>query len=366
MVMQKGDVVYEGYAGWQDKEKGIPVTDRTLFRQASMSKLPLYTTMMMLYEDGCFHLTDPISDFFPEWAHMNKVVWKEDGSYEIVPTEGPVLVRDVLSMTCGLPYCNFDAHSKDPTVAGMEEGMRPLWQRGYYTIREQIKAESVAPLAFEPGTQWMYGFASELAAGIIEEVCGKSIDDVFKERIYDPLGMADTRSHYEGDAESRMIKLASHGGNPRMVEMLAKMDEKFIPGPEHQNGWARLYSSPKDFSKLMQMLANGGVYNGERLLGRKTIDMMRTNGLTKKMLKGYQVRMNLGYGYGFGVRTMLDQNAACAAGSKGAFGWTGGFGTWCEADPKEGVSIVYMHNLSPNEEDYYHPRVRAAAYGLIL
>ena len=111
----------------------------------------------------------------------------------------------------------------------------------------------------------------------------------------------------------------------------------------------------------MQMLACGGVYDGIRSMGRKTIDLMRSNTLGGTFDDNY----NGGYGYGYGFRTLIDKAAGNNNGSLGSFGWTGGFGTYCEADPEEGLSIVYMHNLMPNDEQYYHPRVRNASYGLI-
>jgi CubicO group peptidase (beta-lactamase class C family) len=116
----------------------------------------------------------------------------------------------------------------------------------------------------------------------------------------------------------------------------------------------------------MQMLANGGVYNGERIMGRKTIDLMRTNTITDQMIyEDYWNSYLAGYGYGYGVRTMSHPYEGQHNGSLGAFGWTGGSGTWAEADPSEGVSIVYMHNLQPNLEEYHHLRMRAVAYGCL-
>jgi len=113
------------------------------------------------------------------------------------------------------------------------------------------------------------------------------------------------------------------------------------------------------------MLACGGTYNGKRIMGRKTIDMMRSNGLNAVQQKDFDNPYDAGYGYGYGVRTLIDKEKGNHNGSYGAFGWTGGFGTWCEADPEEGVSIVYMHNMMPNEEQYHHLRVRTAAYGCL-
>ena len=360
-IAQRGKTLYEGYFGYADLQTKEPVTKQSIFRQASMSKIPLYVTMMMLYERGKFLLTDPISNFFPEWGHMKKFVKKANGSLAVVDTDGPITISDVLSMKCGLPYCNSDAPTDNRTLASMQEAMRPLWEKGHYTNREQIAAISKAVLACEPGTQWIYGFSSELAAGIIEAVCGKSIDDVFQELLFDPLGMENTRSHFFGDIQSRMVKLYAKGQDGTLQETASALDRKHLPGEENETGWARIFSNGNDFTKLMQMLANGGVHEGRRIMGRKTIDMMRANGLPQLFDDVY----NAGYGYGYGVRTLVDKEKGNHNGSIGAFGWTGGFGTWCEADPEDGVSIVYMHNMIPNEERYYHLRMRTVAYGLI-
>ena len=360
-IAQRGKTLYEGYFGYADMEAKTPVTERSIFRQASMSKIPLYVTMMMLYERGKFLLTDPIYNFFPEWRYMKKYVKNPNGYVNAVPTDGPITVSDVLSMKCGLPYCHNDAPTENRTLQSMQEPMKPLWEKGHYTNREQIAAISKAVLACEPGTEWIYGFSSELAAGIIEAVCGKSIDDVFQELLFDPLGMTDTRSHFFGGIESRMVKLYNKAPDGTLTAGTNALDLKHLPGPEHETGWARLFSNVRDFTKLMQMLACGGVYEGRRIMGRKTIDMMRANGLPHLFTDLY----NAGYGYGYGVRTLVDPEKGNHNGSVGAFGWTGGFGTWCEADPTDGVSIVYMHNMMPNEEQYYHLRMRTVAYGLI-
>lgn len=364
-VVQKRRTVYEGYFGFADLEANAPVTNRSVFRLASMSKIPLYTTLMMLYERGRFLMSDPIYRYFPEWKDARKFVKDPNGAVRVVPTEGPITVRDIMSMKCGLPYCNSPAPTDNLTERAMQKLMQPLWERGHYTNREQIAAMAKAPLAFEPGTHWLYGFSSELAAGLVEALCDKPIDDVFREFLFDPLGMDDTRSRYFGDIRQRMVKLYSKTSDGRLEHGIAMFDEKHLPGVEHEAGWARLFSTANDFSKLMQMLANGGEYGGVRIMGRKTIDLMRANGLDAMQLRDYENPYEAGYGYGYGVRTLIDAQKGNHNGSSGAFGWTGGFGTWCEADPSEGVSIVYMHNMMPNEENRYHHSVRAAAYGCI-
>lgn len=364
-IVQRENVIYEGYFGKADLETGAPVTADSVFRHASTSKIPLYTAAMMLYEQGKFLLTDPLYEFLPEYRHSRKVIRTPGGETKIVPTDRPIIIKDILTMRCGLPYCNIPVESDDPTVRGMVNAMKPLWEKGHYTNREHVKAMAEVPLAFEPGTHWMYGFASELTCALVEAVTGKSVDDALQEMLFDPLQMHSTRSHFFGDIPQRMVKLYARDEQMHFEHIFMDFEKTFQPGVEHEAGWARLFSTVGDYSNLMQMLANGGKFQGERIIGRKTIDLMRTNVLTEEQLKDYRNPYEAGYGYGYGFRTLMDRAQGNLNGSPGAFGWTGGFGTWCESDPEEGVSFVYMHNLVPNFERYYHPRIRMVANGLI-
>ena len=133
------------------------------------------------------------------------------------------------------------------------------------------------------------------------------------------------------------------------------------------DGRPTLLSTANDYAIFMQMLANGGTYKGQPLIGRKTVDLLTTNYLNETQLKDFNNNNDYlaGYGYGLGFRTLMDKAEGNHNGSIGSFGWTGGSGIWVEADPKEGLAIVYMHNMRPNEELYHHLRVRATAYGCI-
>lgn len=359
-VVQRGKTLYEGYFGVTDLKTKKKVDENSVFRLASMSKIPLYTVLMMLFEQGKFLMTDPIGDYLPEWKSSTKYVKREDGTYDVVPTTRPLIIKDAMTMKCGLPYCNFDAPTDDVVMKGMQECMRPLWKKGHYTLAEHLRAMSEAPLACDPGEQWIYGFSSEIAAGLVEAVCDMPINDVLRKMLYEPLGMTSTDAVFFGDIQSRMVSLYARDENGGFIPGPTFFDKKHLPGKENEEGWGRVFSTGKDFSKLMQMLACGGEFEGKHFMSRKTIDLLRTNTLGGTFNDSY----NSGYGYGYGFRTLVDKDAANANGTPGAFGWTGGFGTWCEADPKEGLSIVYMHNLMPNDEEYYHPRVRAVSYGL--
>ena len=364
-IAQRGKTLYEGYFGYSDIENEVPVTRDSVFRMASMSKIPLYTVMMILYEQGKYLLTDPIWKYLPEWKKMKKFERQPNGSLKIVPTEGPITVSDCLSMKCGLPYCNFRGHTDDPAMATMQKCMEPLWEKGHFSVQEHIAAMSGAVLNFEPGTHWQYGFSSEITAALIEKLADMPVDEAFRKYLFDPLGMTSTRSSFFGDMDKRLVKLYSRDDQGQLSPAATDFDKKFLPGPEYDQGWRRLFSNVNDYTKLISMLANGGEWQGQRILGRKTIDMMRSNGLDEAQLKDFDNLYNAGYGYGYGVRTLIDKQKGNHNGSLGAFGWTGFFGTWCEADPEEGASLVFMYNMLPNNEAYYHLRLRAVAYGCL-
>ncbi len=365
-IAQHGKTLYEGCFGYADVENKVKMTPSNVFRMASMSKLPLYTTLMVLYERGLLVMDDPISKYFPEWKTSKKVVRDADGTERAVSTDRPVLVKDVMTMACGLPYC-FPAmkDSKNFTERSMASCLAPLWDKGSYGLREEIRALSEAVLAFEPGTHWMYGYSSELAAGLIEAICDKPANDAFADILFKPLGMTDTAPHYFGDIRERMVRLYAQKPDGTFALTSTDMDLKHEPGEENQKGNPRLFSTGRDYTRLMQMLACGGELDGVRIMGRKTIDLMRTNTLNEQQMRDFTDDYNKGYGYGYGVRTLIDKSLGNNNGSFGAFGWTGGFGTWCEADPEDGVSIVFMQNLFPALDNNIHGQIRTVSYSMI-
>lgn len=365
-IAQHGKTLYEGCFGYADVENRVKMTPSHVFRMASMSKLPLYTTMMVLYERGLLVMDDPISKYFPEWKTSRKVVKDQDGTERVVPTDRPILVKDVMTMACGLPYC-FPAmkDSRNFTERSMAACLSPLWEKGSYELREEIRALSEAVLAFEPGTHWMYGYSSELAAGLIEAVCDKPANDVFADILFRPLGMTDTAPHYFGDIRERMVRLYAQKPDGTFELTATDMDRKHEPGAENKKGNPRLFSTGRDYTRLMQMLSCGGQLDGVRIMGRKTIDLMRTNTLNEQQMRDFTDDYNKGYGYGYGVRTLIDKSLGNNNGSFGAFGWTGGFGTWCEADPEDGVSIVFMQNLFPALDNNIHGQIRTVSYSMI-
>ncbi len=364
-IMKDGNLIYEGHAGYSDLDSKKPIHSQSMFRQASTTKLFTYAIIGMLYEEGRFLLSDPIYEYLPEWKQMMKYQVRDNNELEIVPLENPITIKDVVTMACGLPYCMFpDVNSDQPVIAAMSKALLSI-NKERPTLREEVRAISKVPVLFEPGTHWLYGFGSEITGAIVEEITGKSLRRVFQERIIEPLGLKDTDTYINDQNKDQIVSDYTKNNDGSFTKLPSENDASFNPKVSPEGARVNLLSSANDYAAFMQMLANGGTYKGTRLLGRKTIDLLRTNYLNDTQLKDFHCTYLNGYGYGLGFRTVMDQAAGNHNGSLGAFGWTGGSGIWVEADPKEGISIAYMHNMRPNEELYHHLRVRAVAYGCL-
>ena len=365
-IMKRDEIIYEGYAGYADLKAKERVHEKSMFRQASTTKLFTYAIIAMLYEEGKFLFSDPIYEFLPEWKEMTKYHTRPNNELEIIPLKNPITIKDVVTMSCGLPYCMVpDVNSSQPVIAAMSKALLSISGEQRATLREEVRAISKVPVLFEPGTRWLYGFGSEITGAIVEEITGKPLRTVFRERIIEPLALKDTDTYITEANQSQIVKNYTKSEDASFVQLPASSDADYDPRYTPIGARANLLASARDYAVFMQMLANGGCYKGQRLLGRKTVDLLRTNYLNEEQLKDFNNTYLAGYGYGLGFRTLMDQAEGNHNGSLGAFGWTGGSGIWVEADPKEEVAIVYMHNMRPNEELYHHLRLRAVAYGCL-
>ena len=361
-VAKDGQVIYEGYAGMANLEKQQPVTRDTVFRLYSMTKVIICTAAMMLHERGKFLLNEPLYAYFPSWRHMNKVEMHPNGTYRICPLEKPIEVRHAFSMAMGMPYPRLDL----PTDQAMLRVRSRLEKENpNYDLLTEIDAMSEVPVAFEPGTHFLYGYRHELVAGLIQVVTGKKVSEFLQEELFDPLGMTSTGYRFFGDVRERMAAMYLKGEDGTMKDISAQRDVRHQEDAVYEGGGAGLFSTVMDYLTFTQMLACGGTFRGHHYLGRKTIDLMRRNQLNEDQLKDFRNSYLAGYGYGLGVRTMMDPAAGYSPTDVGEFGWTGVAGTYTSIDPEEGFSVVYMHQLDPNQEEEHHHRIRAAAYGLL-
>ena len=363
-VMQGDELIYHGEAGYADIASGKKVDIHSMFSQASTTKLFTYAILGMIYEEGKFLFSDPLYEYLPEWRNTRKYVTLPNGAVETAPLEKPITIRDAVAMMCGLPYCMVPAVDPEtPTLAAMSRRMEELLKNGLSTIAEEVRAMAGVPVMFEPGSHWQYGFGSEITGVLVETFEGKPLREVFRDRIIDPLELEDADTFARPQNRDRIVTNYAKKG-PGLFEPAAdfsSLDPDSVPAGARPN----LLISARDFAVFMQMLANGGTYKGRKFLGAGTVAMLHENQLGPVQARDFENDYLAGYGYGLGYRTLLTRKYG-HNGNLGDFGWTGGTGTWVEADPVAKFAVTYMHNMRPNEELYHHHRVRAVVNGIML
>jgi len=372
-MAKDGEVLYTRYAGFADLEQGTPITEETVFDIWSLTKVIVCSAAMTLYEKGAFLLNDPIDLYFPEYKMMQ--VYERDNwaKLRLRPARTRMLVKDAFTMATGMPLgMMFDEdQAEHPAVAAMVKAKKKLEVEtgGRYTLQQEIHAMAEVPLAFDPGTHWMYGYSHELVAGLIEVCSGMTVGEYLKKTFFEPMGLKSMGYRFQPGQREKMATFYNQKPDGTK-EPRSGHHPNHEPDATFEGGGSGLMTTVEDFLAFTQMLANGGMYKGEQYIGRKTIDLMRQNQLNAVQLEDFYINAQNavympGYGYGLGVRTMIDRAHGYANTSPGEFGWTGGSGTWAAIDPEEHFSVVYMHQMWPNNEAIIHPRVRAAAFGCL-
>ncbi len=354
-IIQHDEVLFEGSFGFADLEKGKPVTERTIFPIASMSKVITVAGIMRLYEQGLFKMWDPVSEYLPGFRNPAVAVEGRDGSVELVKARGEVTMRQLFTMTSGVPYPG------DETAAARirrdrQEEMKKAGKDGLSTL-EFCNFVGTLPLAFEPGEKWMYGFSIDILGAVIEVLSGRTLGDYLKETIFAPLGMEDTGFFVPEEKQDRTAILYHIHEDMKRADRVYPSEKQPFEG-----GGGGLFSTVRDYSRFAQMLLHGGTLNGERILGRKTIDLISRDHLTPQQQASHDWDTQRGYGYGLGVRVMTNPEVAGINGSVGEWGWDGAFGNWFCVDPKEDLTCVYLTTNLPGDHYRFIPKLMASMY----
>ena len=355
-VMRDDEVFFEGSFGYADIEKKIPMSSgNTIFPIASMSKVITVAGIMRLYEQGLFKMWDPVSEYLPGFKSPKIAKEKPDGGYEIVDAEGEVTMRQLFTMTSGVPYPWADTAAGRIRIEKEKE-----WKESGKSSPVAVEAANLVgqlPLAFEPGERWMYGFSIDVLGAVTEVLSGKALGEYLKENIFDPLGMKDTGFFVPPEKMDRTATLYHINENLKPEERWYETKK-----PDFESGGGGLYSTVGDYSRFAQMLLHGGTLEGVRILGRKTVDLISTDHLTAEQRKGDSWDTQRGYGYGLGVRVLTNPELAGVNGSAGEWGWDGAFGNWFCVDPKEHLTCVYLTTNLPGDHYRFIPKLMASMY----
>jgi len=363
LVARRGHIAWVKAQGMMDREAGKPMEPDALFRICSMSKPITSLAAMMLYEDGRFLLDDPVSKYIPEFKNPKVLVKPASGQPYTIPASREITIRNLMTHTSGLTYhWNGDVGQmyKDANVA---HGL--LQYDG--TIGDSVKHLAGMPLLFNPGDRFEYSLGVDALGYLVEVLSGKPLDEFFRTRIFEPLGMKDT---YFFPPEDKVKRLAAaytwypEKGLNRFPD--APISEGAFTysadypyrGPKKLfAGGAGLCSTAMDYARFCQMMLDGGKTGGARLISRKTVELMTSDRLGK-------IGPDQGFGLGFGVdgvKAPLEE-----LGSPGEYNWGGFFYTAFVVDPKEQMITIFMAQLHPTGDLTLDRLVHVLAYQAIV
>lgn len=335
LIARDGKVIHLESQGWKNKETGERMTDDSIFVIMSMTKPIVSVALMMLYEEGRFLLTDPVTDWIPELEGKQVLVSDDAGDYRMT-AKRPMSIRHVLAHTAGV----------DPDRSQLTEEELALLPRKA-TLEETIVNRAPLPLSFHPGDDWQYGSSTDYVALLVERISGQPLADFLQERILDPLGMEDTFYNVPRNKVDRVAAVYSPSGVGQTIELFRAPEFRETT---YMGGVAGLSSTASDYFRFAQMLLNGGELDGVRLLSPKTINLMISNhtGDNDIYIRGP------GYTFGLGFGIVNDVGVARDPLTPGTFTWGGAWGTIFWVDPVENMIGIMMTQIS----SYRHLTVR--------
>lgn len=366
-VSLHGKTVYSRCFGLGNLAENAPVTENTVFRLYSVSKVITAVAVLRLYERGALSLNDPVSLYLPEFAQMQVSVQSCNNATTLVPARTPITIRHLLTMTSGLTYGG--SHS---AVDAATQALYDELNRGSYTVRDFARALASMPLAFEPGTHFRYSYSHDVLGAVVEVISGKPFEQFVKDEIFSPLGMESSAYFFEDLPENPVAAFYNSASGALVEDPID--DEQFRRRRGFASGGAGVLSTLSDLTKFASALCVGGTYEGTKLLGRKTIHLMRQDHLNPQQREDFRFatqgngwELLQGYSYGLGVRTLASLSESCINGTIGEFGWGSIGGSFVVCDPEEELAICYLQQLRlPNNlENYITPKLKAIVYGAL-
>jgi CubicO group peptidase (beta-lactamase class C family) len=362
LVVRRGHVAWFKAQGMMDREADKPMRPDTMFRICSMTKPITSLAVMMLYEEGHFLLGDPVSKYLPEFKNAKVLVKPASGEPYSIPASKEITIRDLLRHTSGLTYqwnADLGAQYKNANVAS---GLLPYDG----TIEDSVNRLAPLPLLFNPGERWEYSLGVDVLGRLVEVVSGKPLDEFFRTRIFEPLGMKDTYFYPPENKLDRLVVAytyyADKGLNRFPDTPIA--DGSFVYSADYPyrgfkklfSGGAGLVSTAADYARFCQMMLDGGKLGNTRLISRKSVELMSQDRLGK-------IGPDQGFGLGFGVDGV--KGPLSELGSPGTYSWGGFFYTAFTIDPKEQMIVVFMGQLHPTGDLTLDNEVHVLAYQAI-
>jgi CubicO group peptidase (beta-lactamase class C family) len=363
VILRGGRLAYFETYGWMDVEKNQPMRKDVILRMASMSKAVTTVAAVILMEEGKLLLADPVSKYLPAYKQTTVAVPPPSGTpgsgrYGVVPAKREVTIRDLMTHTAGISYGTglADAQYKAAGIQG--------W---YLADKDELIADVVNRLATlpfdaQPGERFVYGYNTDILGAVVEKVSGVPLDQFFRTRIFEPLKMADSSFFLPPDKRGRLATVysASKDGSIVRAPEPGVGQGDYVDGPRKCfSGGAGLLSTPMDYARFLQMLQDGGVLDGVRILSPKSVELMTTNHVGALYLDA-----TMGFGLGFEV--VEDLGKSGKPGSVGAYGWGSAYYQTFVIDPHEQLVAVFYSQLIPAGNLDLRDKWRALVYQSIL
>src|SRR5688572_9114617 len=353
LVARRGKVVQHKAYGVQSLETGAPMKLDTIARIYSMTKPITGVAMMMLHEEGKWQPSDPIAKHIPEFANLRVYAGEKDGQPILEPPAHPPTMAELMSHSAGFTYGLFGNTPVDVIYRANNPLEAP-------SLQEMINRLSKMPLLYQPGTKWVYSVSVDIQGYLVEKLSGKTFPEFLRTRLFEPLGMVDTAFYVPAEKLSRVATIYAYDKTKAGLAP-APGETPITTLPGLPSGGGGLYSTSADYFRFAQMLLNGGEFDGERILKKATVDMMRTNVLSEQVLNSKsgigQAQFSPAQGFGYDFAVVLDPAGAKRQVGKDSYWWWGIAGTWFWIDPTNdliAIGIIQRRGGAPgaaNHED---------------
>ncbi len=366
LVARNGQIVYHKGLGFDNKAAGKPMTKDAIFRIASQTKAITSVGVMQLVEQGKILLDDPISKYIPAFRkpRVLEKFNKADSSFTSIPAKKEISIRELLTHTSGIGY----AQIGDPVTtaiyakAGVVGG---IGVQAGMTLSKNMLALAKLPLLHQPGEKWTYGLNTDLLGYLIEVVSGMSLDTYFKKNIFDPLGMSDTYFYLPKEKQARLAMLHTEDSLKRAIPMpsVIRVNGQFdrdypnTAGGTFYSGGGGLASTALDYAKFMQMLLNGGDYNGKHIISKASLRLMTTNqigNLSRNPQKDVK--------FGLGFELVTASNYGQSYISMDSFFWGGMFSSTYWIDPREKIVAQFVLQMYPSSHGDINEKFKVQVY----
>jgi len=367
LVARKGEVAYLSALGSMDLERDKPMSEDTIFRIYSMTKPITSVALMMLYEHGHFQLDDAVHKYIPEWRDLRVYQTGNHPRWLTTPCERPMTIRDLFCHMSGLTYGFMERTNVDRAYRRLGVG-----REDSKDLRAMIEALAGLPLEFSPGTRWNYSVSTDVLGYLVEVFSGMPLDEYFRTKIFEPLGMNDTGFNVPAD---KLDRFAANYTRGRRKELRIEDDpgaSRYAEPATFFSGGGGLVSTAADYLRFCRMLLNRGELDGHRLLGRKTIELMTSNhlpegrDLTELATGAFSETTYEGVGFGLGFSVQLDCAKSQIVGTPGEFAWGGAASTAFWIDPSEELITIFMTQLMPSGTFNFRGQLKSIIYPAIV